>query len=108
MQWNVIEHTTKLNTNLTLRVVDPYPQEHHIVVNLPDSNETLHTENTPVVYGYGSALLMPMSRYSTKHPRVYVDTVNKTLHVVVSIPENVDTLVLSTHVVYYRLVSLTE
>lgn len=107
MQWNVIEQSTKLNANMTFRVGSSL--DTHIVINLPDSNERLHTENASVLYGYGSALLLPMSRYSTKPPMVYVDTTTKTLHIVLSIvsPE-VDTIMLSTHVVYYRLISLTE
>lgn len=111
MQWNVIEQSTKLNTNITLRATTPMHGEnrHHVVINLPDSNETLHTENTPIVYGYGSVLLLPMYRHSAKHPIVYVDTSNKTLNIIIEIvaPE-VDTIIVSTHVVYYRQVSLTE
>ena len=107
MQWNVIEQSTKLNANMTFRVGSSL--DTHIVINLPDSNERLHTENASVLYGYGSALLLPMSRYSTKPPLVYVDTPTKTLHIVLDIVSpDVETIRFSTHVVYYRLISLTE
>jgi hypothetical protein len=109
MQWNVIEQSTKLNTNMTLRVSASLLLNAHIVIKLPDSNERLHTENVSVIYGYGSTLLLPMSRHSTKPPMVYVDTQTKTLHVILDIVSpGVETVIISTHVVYYRLISLME
>jgi hypothetical protein len=103
MQWNLIDQSTKLNTNMTFKVsAGILPPDLHITIRLPDSNEMLDT-TTLNVSGYGSVLLLPDSRFTVRSPFVYVDTQTRTLHVRVHILNrtNVDSVVISTHTIYY-------
>lgn len=102
MQWNIIEQSTKLNTNMTFKILASMPSDVHITVRLPDSNEIVNTTMAHVS-GYGSVLLLPDSRFTVKSPFVYVDTTTRTLHVRVHIINrtNIESFVVSTHVIYY-------
>lgn len=102
MQWNIIDQSTKLNTNMTFKIVASMPSDVHITVRLPDSNEILNTTMAHVS-GYGSVLLLPDSRFTVKSPFVYVDTQTRTLHIRVHIINrtNIESFIVSTHVIYY-------
>lgn len=93
MQWNFIEGSVKLNCNMRFRV---FSNSHHITVNLP---ENVHSDFS----GYGSVLLLPDYRYTVQYPRVYVSAADKKMHIVFDIIHNtnVESVIVSTHVVYY-------
>lgn len=96
MQWNIIEGSVKLNCNMHFRV---FSGSHHITVNLPNP-EHVHSDFS----GYGSVLLLPDYRYTVQYPRVYVSAADKKMHIVfdiISYTTNVESVIVSTHIVYY-------
>ena len=103
MEWNRIDQSTKMNMNITMRILGSWvPPVTYISVRLPDSEETPNTEITKIT-GYGSVLLLPESRFTVRNPVVYIDTTTRTLHIRVDIVnvQNITSFVISAHTVHY-------